>query len=142
MSSRSVNKVLIIGNLGGDPELRHTASNVPVTNFTVATSESWTNKDGERQERTEWHRVVAWRKLAEICNEYLRKGTQVYIEGKLQTRSWESQSGEKHYMTEVIADEMVMLGGKGETCPAFAEQATAPYDQPPAATDENDDLPF
>ncbi len=113
MASRSVNKVILIGNLGGDPELRHTASNVPVVNFTVATNENWVNKEGAREERTEWHRVVAWRRLAEICHEYLRKGTQVYIEGKLQTRSWEDQSGQKRFMTEVIADEMVILGGRG-----------------------------
>ena len=112
MASRSVNKVILIGNLGADPELRHTPGNVPVVNFTVATNESWVNREGAREERTEWHRVVAWRKLAEICNEYLRKGTQVYIEGRLQTRNWEDQSGQKRYMTEIVADEMVILGGR------------------------------
>lgn len=134
--SKSVNSVHILGNLGGDPELKHTASQVPVVNFTVATSESWVNKEGVKEERTEWHRVVAWRKLAEICNEYLRKGQQVYIEGKLQTRSWD-QDGSKRYMTEIIADEMVMLGGKGaDTKPPPA----AKKEQPPV--EDEDDLPF
>ena len=113
MASRSINKVMLIGNLGGEPELRHTASNVPVVNFTVATNESWLNKDGNREERTEWHRVVAWRRLAEICGEYLHKGSQVYIEGKIRTRNWEDQSGQKRFITEVVADEMVILGGRG-----------------------------
>lgn len=113
MASRSINKVMLIGNLGGEPELRHTASNVPVVNFTVATNESWLNKDGNREERTEWHRVVAWRRLAEICSEYLHKGSQVYIEGKIRTRNWEDQSGQKRFITEVVADEMVILGGRG-----------------------------
>ena len=113
MASRSINKVILIGNLGGDPELRHTVSNIPVVNFTVATNENWVNKEGVREERTEWHRIVAWRRLAEICHEYLRKGTQVYIEGKLQTRSWEDQNGQKRFMTEVVADEMVILGQRG-----------------------------
>ena len=149
MASRSVNKVILIGNLGGDPELRHTASNVPVVNFTVATNENWVNKDGTREERTEWHRVVAWRRLAEICHEYLRKGTQVYIEGKLQTRSWEDQSGQKRYMTEVVADEMVILGSRGGGGESGAYQGGQPggeagYQghQPPAQVEEDDDLPF
>jgi len=126
--SRSINKVILIGNLGGDPELRHTSGNAPVCNFTVATSETWKDKEGVQQERTEWSRVVAWRKLAEICNEYLRKGTQVYVEGKLQTRSWE-QDGVKHYMTEIIADEMVILSGKsqstGSTAPQQAQEPSS-----------------
>jgi single-strand DNA-binding protein len=156
MASRSVNKVILIGNLGGDPELRHTPGNVPVVNFTVATNESWVNKDGAREERTEWHRVVAWRKLAEICSEYLHKGTQVYIEGRLQTRSWEDQSGQKKYMTEIVADEMVILGGRGagegssaskafrgDSGPEPAGNAGDQFDdfQPPPANTE-DDLPF
>ena len=151
MASRSVNKVILIGNLGGDPELRHTVSNIPVVNFTVATNESWINKDGIREERTEWHRVVAWRRLAEICHEYLRKGTQVYIEGKLQTRNWEDQqSGQKRFMTEIVADEMVILGHRGaESYPETGEKVTSEESsadsaegefQPPAEAD--DDLPF
>lgn len=148
MASRSVNKAILIGNLGGDPELRHTASNVPVVNFTVATNESWVNKEGVREERTEWHRVVAWRRLAEICHEYLRKGTQVYIEGKLQTRSWEDQSGQKRYMTEIVADEMVILASRGDSDGGARQQRSQDsadsggYQdyQPPA--EDDDDLPF
>ena len=149
MASRSINKVILIGNLGGDPELRHTVSNIPVVNFTVATNENWVNKEGVREERTEWHRIVAWRRLAEICHEYLRKGTQVYIEGKLQTRSWEDQNGQKRFMTEVVADEMVILGQRGADTGMQAgkdisqEGVTESSDdefQPPAEGD--DDLPF
>jgi len=150
MASRSVNKVILIGNLGGDPELRHTVSNIPVVNFTVATNENWVNKEGVREERTEWHRVVAWRRLAEICHEYLRKGTQVYIEGKLQTRTWEDQNGQKRFMTEVVADEMVILGQRGAEAGGQAsedvtsKESTEGSDygefQPPAEGD--DDLPF
>ncbi|HUU28228.1 MAG TPA: single-stranded DNA-binding protein [archaeon] len=154
MASRSINKVLIIGNLGGDPELRHTANNVPVVNFTVATNENWLNKEGVREERTEWHRVVAWRRLAEICHEYLRKGTQVYIEGKLQTRSWEDQSGQRRYMTEIVADEMVILGHRGGESPAVEtaggeisadssiRSETGYDDFQPSPPEEGDDLPF
>ena len=151
MASRSVNKVILIGNLGGDPELRHTVSNVPVVNFNVATNENWVNKEGVREERTEWHRVVAWRRLAEICHEYLRKGTQVYIEGKLQTRNWEDQNGQKRFVTEVVADEMVILGSRSDAHAADAgsshgaQAGSHPADnyqdfQPPA--EQDDDLPF
>ncbi len=111
---RSLNKATIIGHLGTDPEMRHTPSGQTVVNFSVATNESWGGRDGqERQEKTEWHRIVAWGRLAEICNEYLRKGRQVYIEGRLQTRSWDDQQGQKRYMTEIIASNMMMLGGRG-----------------------------
>jgi len=150
MASRSVNKVILIGNLGGDPELRHTVSNIPVVNFTVATNESWVNKEGVREERTEWHRVVAWRRLAEICHEYLRKGRQVYIEGKLQTRRWEDQNGQKRFMTEIVVDEMVILGQRVAEAEPQADEGVVseppPGDsdygelQPPAEGD--DDLPF
>ena len=111
--SKSVNKAILVGNLGGDPELRSTPNGTPVTTFSMATNESWTDQSGEKHEKTEWHSIVAWRKLAEICNEYLRKGMQVYIEGKLQTRTWEDQNGQKRYKTEIIADQMVILGGRG-----------------------------
>ena len=150
MASRSVNKVILIGNLGGDPELRHTINNVPVVNFTVATNENWVNKEGVREERTEWHRVVAWRRLAEICHEYLHKGTQVYIEGKLQTRSWEDPTGQKKFMTEIVADEMVILGHRGgEAHPAgeysvdSAGRSEPAYEEfQPPAKEEGNDLPF
>lgn len=110
---RGVNKVILIGNLGRDPEIRYTRDGTAVANLNLATSDSWNDAQGQRQERTEWHRVVAWGKLAEIAKEYLGKGRQVYIEGRLQTRSWEDKEGNKKYTTEVKADQMVMLGGRG-----------------------------
>ena len=109
-----VNKVIIVGNVGRDPELRSTQNGQAVATFSVATSERFKDKDGQPQERTEWHRVVAWGRLAEICGEYLRKGKQVYVEGRLQTRDWEDKDGHKRYTTEVIANVMQMLGRRGE----------------------------
>ncbi|MEN8214629.1 MAG: single-stranded DNA-binding protein, partial [Pseudomonadota bacterium] len=110
MASRGVNKVILIGNLGQDPEVKYMPNGNAVTNISVATSESWKDKNtGQQQERTEWHRVVAFRKLAEIIGEYLRKGSKIYIEGRLQTRKWQDQSGQDRYTTEIIADQMQML---------------------------------
>ncbi len=109
-----LNKVILIGNIGRDPELRYTASGQPVANFSLATSESWTNRDGEREQRTEWHRIVAWGRLAEICGEHLSKGKQVYIEGRLQTREWEDRDGNKRRTTEVTAQQLLMLGRRGD----------------------------
>lgn len=120
MASRGVNKVILIGNLGQDPEVKYMPNGNAVANITVATSESWKDKSGEKQERTEWHRVVMFGKLAEITGEYLRKGSQVYLEGKLQTRKWKDQSGQDRYSTEVVVDmggQMQMLGGKGQSTP-------------------------
>ena len=112
--ARGVNKVILVGNLGKDPEVKYTASGAAVTNVTIATSESWNDKQtGEKQEKTEWHRVVFFRRLAEVAGEYLRKGSQVYIEGKLQTRKWQDQSGQDRYTTEIVANEMQMLGSRG-----------------------------
>ncbi|MDJ0750097.1 MAG: single-stranded DNA-binding protein [Woeseiaceae bacterium] len=112
--ARGINKVILVGNLGGDPETRYMPSGSAVTNFTVATNESWKDKQtGEQKERTEWHRVVMFDRLAEIAAEYLRKGSQVYIEGKLQTRKWQGQDGQDRYTTEIRANEMQMLGGRG-----------------------------
>ncbi len=108
--TRSLNKVLLIGRLGRDPEMRYTPSGRPVTNFSVATSRSWTNHDGERRSETEWFNIVAWGNLAEVCKQYLHKGQQVYIEGRLQTRQWEDSEGNKRTSTEVVAQEMIMLG--------------------------------
>lgn len=108
----SLNKAMLIGNLGRDPELKHTPSGDPVCNFSIATSESWTDKGGTRQERTEWHNIVAWRKLAEICQKYLAKGRPVYIEGRIQSREYEAKDGGKRRVTEIVADKMVMLGSK------------------------------
>ncbi len=112
--ARGVNKVIIVGNLGQDPETRYMPSGSAVTNFTVATNESWKDKQtGEQKERTEWHRVSMFNRLAEVAAEYLRKGSQVYIEGKLRTRKWQGKDGSDRYTTEIIADEMQMLGGRG-----------------------------
>lgn len=107
--SRGLNKVMLIGRLGRDPEMRYTPSGKPVTSFSIATNRTWVTSDGEKREATEWFNVVAWRELAEICHQHLRKGGRVYIEGRLQTRSWESPDGQKNYRTEVVADEMIML---------------------------------
>ncbi len=117
----SINKVILIGNLGADPELRSTATGSTVANFSLATKEAWTGKDGNKEERTEWHRIVAWGRLGEICGEYLAKGKQVYVEGKLQTRSWEDRDGKKRYTTEVLAQTMQMLGPAGERITAEKE---------------------
>ena len=112
--ARGINKVIVVGNLGGDPETRYMPSGSAVTNMTVATNESWKDKQtGEQKERTEWHKVAMFGRLAEIAAEYLRKGSQVYIEGKLRTRKWQGKDGQDHYTTEIIADEMQMLGGRG-----------------------------
>ena len=113
--SRGLNKLMIIGHLGRDPEMRYTPSGKPVTTFSVATSRTWQSADGERHEDTEWFNVVAWGGLAEICNQHLHKGMQVYVEGRLQTRRWEDAEGNKHFTTELVAKEMIMLGEKKET---------------------------
>jgi single-strand DNA-binding protein len=141
-----VNKVILVGNLGSDPELRHTPSGTTVANFRVATNEVFTNRNGERNERTEWHRIVAFGRLAEICGQYLKKGKQVYLEGRIQTRDWEDQTGNKRYTTEVIATQMVMLGRAGDasyTVDADAQQTPPDDSQAPAGgPGEDDDLPF
>jgi len=107
--SRGLNKVMIIGNLGRDPEIRYTSDGKPVTTFSVATSRSWVTSGGDRREATEWFNVVAWGNLAEICNQYLRKASRVYVDGHLQTRNWEDTDGNKHYRTELVANEMLIL---------------------------------
>jgi single-strand DNA-binding protein len=109
---RGLNKVMVIGNMGRDPELRYTPSGKPVTSFSLASSRSWTTPNGERREETEWFNVVAWGTLAEICNQKLFKSQQVYIEGRLQTRSWEDDNGQRHFRTEVVASDMIILGPK------------------------------
>lgn len=108
----SVNKVILLGRLGQNPEIRYTPSGAAVANFSVATNESWTDKSGQKQERTEWHRVVVWGKLAELCNQYLGKGRQVYLEGRLQTRQWQDKDGQTKYTTEVQAQTVQFLGGQ------------------------------
>lgn len=146
--TRSVNKAIIVGNLGQDPELRHTNSGNPVTNFTVATNRQWTSSDGTKNEDTEWHRVVAFGRLAEICEQYLQKGRKVYVEGRIQTRSWEDEkTGMKRYMTEIIAREMVILDSPGSGGRSFAaEPRPQSHPEPdfdmPDSDDFDDDLPF
>jgi len=141
--ARGINKVILIGNLGGDPELRSTPGGASVASFTLATNETWNDKDGTKQERTEWHRIVAWGRLAEICGQYLSKGRQVYIEGRLQTREWEDKQGNKRKTTEVIARDMQMLGGRGE---GGGERQQSSAGTPEFAAEtvkiEDDDLPF
>jgi single-strand DNA-binding protein len=110
--SRGLNKVMIIGNLGRDPEMRYTPTGRPVTTFSVATSRSWTTSDGERRTETEWFNIVAWGSLAEICKQYLKRGQQVYVEGRLQNRQWEDSEGGRHSSTEIVANEMIMLGDR------------------------------
>ena len=109
---RGLNRVMVIGNVGRDPEMRYIPSGRPVTSFSIATSRSWTNSEGERREETEWFNVVAWGNLAEICKQHVRKGHQVYVEGRLQTRSWEDHEGKKRFRTELVASEMILLGGR------------------------------
>ncbi|HID11729.1 MAG TPA: single-stranded DNA-binding protein [Candidatus Latescibacteria bacterium] len=128
--ARGVNKVILVGNLGADPELRYTPSGRPVATFRIATTDVWTDANGERQERTEWHRIVTWDRLAEICGEYLRKGSKVYIEGRIQTRVWEDQNGVQRYTTEIVARDMRML----DTKPSVPEE--------PPPIEEEEDLPF
>lgn len=142
-----VNKVILIGNLGAAPELRYTASGQAVANLRLATTERWVNKSGERTENTEWHRVVAWGKLAETCGQYLQKGKQVYIEGKIRTRQWQDQSGQKRYTTEIVANNLVMLGRAGERAEFSDDAVTVPPDEntgdgPDFDSGSDDDLPF
>ncbi|WP_319406768.1 single-stranded DNA-binding protein [uncultured Desulfosarcina sp.] len=151
-----INKVILVGNLGQDPEIRYTADGRPIANFSIATSESWKDKNsGEKREKTEWHRVVVFGKLAEICGEYLSKGRQVYIEGKLQTRKWQGQDGQDRYTTEIVVDQrgiMQMLGtregGGGGPRPAAGGGSGGGYPQDQGypqqsyQNDKEDDIPF
>ena len=139
-----LNKCQLIGNLGADPTLRHTPSGTPVVNFNIATSIELKNKNGDKETRTEWHRVVAWERLAEVCNEHLKKGKQVYIEGRLQTRSWDDK-GTTRYTTEVVANQLVMLGRPGDVSSEPPSTEVPPAEQPvpsSAAAGGDDDLPF
>ena len=136
-----LNKVMLIGNLGADPEVRFTSNGTTVAIFRVATTEKWTSKSGEAQQQTEWHNIVAWRRLAEICGEHLRKGSRVYIEGALKTRKWQDQNGNDRYTTEVIAREMKMLSSRGEGGSGQQGQGQGGgYEPPPMPPD--DDVPF
>ena len=140
----SLNKVMLIGNLGKDPEVRYTASGQAVTGFSLATSEKFKGKNGEWEERTEWHNITLWGKLAEIAGEYLSKGKTVYIEGRLQTRKWQDKSGNDRYTTEIVGDKMQMLSAKGDGPRRGAEASSEPtgggsYEEPPF---QDDDIPF
>jgi single-strand DNA-binding protein len=128
--SRGLNKVMIIGNLGRDPEMRYTPSGRPVTTFSVATSRTWNTSEGEKHVETEWFNVVAWSNLAEICKQYLSKGQQVYIEGRLQTRHWDDQEGNKHTSVEIVANEMIILGERREAGEATAESESVEEEFP------------
>lgn len=162
--ARGINKVILVGNLGKDPEIRYSAAGAAIANITVATSDNWKDKQtGEKQERTEWHRVVFFNRLAEVVGEYLKKGSQVYIEGRLQTRKWQDKEGQDRYTTEIVANEMQMLGGRGGSgggdsggydqsysqpaSPAAAPAAAQPQAQPTSGNDGgfdnfDDDIPF
>lgn len=156
--SKGVNKVIIVGNLGNDPEVRYTPAGTAVANISVATSESWKDKQtGEQQERTEWHRIVGFNRLGEIMGEYLRKGSKVYVEGSIRTRKWQDKDGQDKYTTEIVASEMQMLDGKGDNraagitgskqaagiaqADARASSGVVPNGQAPTDFDE-DDIPF
>ena len=155
MSKGTVNKVILLGRLGKDPEMRYAPSGTAVANFSLATNHSTKDQDGNFTDKTEWHRVVCLGRLAEIAGEYLTKGKQVYVEGRLQTRSWEDQQGQTRYMTEIVASEMTMIGGRGEsgesddnsgeaTAPAAKKSADKPRvkEENPPEIIEEDDLPF
>lgn len=145
MAGRGLNKVMIIGNLGKDPQMRYTPSGSPVTNFTVAVNRVLRTPEGDSREETEWFNIVAWARLAETCNEYLRKGARVYIEGRLQTRHWEDQQGQKRTTMEIVANEMLMLDARGATEAQGAgegQDAGARLERADDDQEEVDDLPF
>jgi single-strand DNA-binding protein len=145
----SVNKVILLGRLGQDPELKYTPGGSAVCNFSLATTESWTDKQGQKQEKTEWHRVVVWGKLAELCNQYLAKGRQAFLEGRLQTRSWDDKDGNKRYTTEILASTVQFIGGPSANNNANVDtsyaQAPTPTQEYQIASDASfaaDDIPF
>ena len=144
----AVNKVILVGNLGKDPDLKYTPSGDAVATFTLATSEKFKGRDGQMQEKTEWHNIVVWRQLAEICGKFLAKGKQVYLEGKIQSRSYDDRDGNKKYITEIVCDQMQMLGSKNDGDRSASPARTAPassapaggYEEPPFNAD--DEIPF
>jgi single-strand DNA-binding protein len=149
----SVNKVILIGRLGKDPELKYTPSGAPVVNFSLATDESFKDRNGEQQSRTEWHRIVAWGKLAEICGEYLTKGKQIYVEGSIRSREYEDKSGNKRTVHEIVARQMTMLGSRADSERAASDRgtterapserpSTAPAEAPPEPEITDEDIPF
>jgi single-strand DNA-binding protein len=141
----SVNKAILVGRLGRDPETRYTSGGQAVCNFTLATDESYRDRAGERQKRTEWHRIVVWGKQAEIAQQYLHKGSLIYVEGRIQTRQWDDREGQKRTTVEIIANNFRMLGGRAESAPPAAAEAEAPAasgDELPAAEISDEDIPF
>ncbi len=145
--SGSVNKVILLGRLGADPEIRYTQTGTPVATLSLATNKTWKNKEGQKQEKTEWHRVILWSKLAELSGQYLSKGREVYIEGELQTRSWEDKEGQKKYTTEVVGQTLQFIGsagaGKGTGATTGASTDDLPPDMPPPPSGgTEDDIPF
>ena len=143
MAKGTVNKVILVGNLGSDPEVKTTPSGAEVANFSLATSESWTDKaSGEKQTKTEWHRLVLWRRLAEVAGQYLKKGAKIYVEGKLETRSWEDKEGQKRFTTEVVVHQLEMLGGDRQEGSAQQHEQPAPAPYVASGSSDDDDLPF
>lgn len=141
----SLNKVMVIGNLGKDPEVRFTGGGQAVANFSIATTEKWKTKEGTWEEKTEWHNIVVWGKLAELCREYLRKGRSAFVEGRLQTRSWQDKDGNKRYTTEIIAQNVQFLGGRGDAAASGGGDpgpvSGGPQEGPPAFN-ADEDIPF
>lgn len=137
-----INKAIIVGNLGADPEIRYTQSGSQVATFNVATTERWRDQSGTMQESTEWHRIVAWQRLAEICGEYLHKGSRVYIEGRIQTRKWQDQSGNDRYTTEIVAREMKMLDRRESGSGGMGSQDSGTSEPPPYGSSMGEDVPF
>lgn len=137
-----VNKVILVGNLGKDPEVRHLDNGIAVANFSLATTESYTNKQGERVNQTEWHNIVLWRGLADVAEKYLKKGNSIYVEGKISTRKWEDKEGNTRYSTDIIADKMTMLGSKSDNSNTATESSVSSTDPTPSEDSGNDDLPF
>lgn len=137
-----INKVILVGRLGADPEMKKTSTRQTVTRLNLATSENWVNRDGERQEKTEWHRIVVWGKLAETCAQHLSKGRQIYVEGRLQTRSWETEKGEKRFSTEVVANQVLFLGPGISKQKEKEENKNTPYQPEEAFDTKAEDLPF
>ncbi|MGH2575361.1 MAG: single-stranded DNA-binding protein [Ignavibacteria bacterium] len=136
--AKDLNKVILIGRLGQDPELKYTQSGLAVAKFTLATGQQWKDQDGNTQDRTEWHSITAWRRLAEICSEYLKKGSKVYLEGSLSTSSWEDENKKKHYRTEIVLNDMIMLDAKG----TGSSSGEAASDNVSTLDSKEDDLPF
>ena len=138
----SLNKVMLIGNLGRDPEVRFTPGGRAVARFPIATSDVWTDQEGQRQERTEWHNVVVWGKQAETCGQFLAKGRQVFVEGSIRSRQYDDKDGNKRYITEIIAQRVQFLGGRGGDSPRGGASGGGGDDVPPAPVPDDDDIPF